>query len=632
MKLTHKQKKFIKKNRYKLTAEEMARKLEVSTAEVTPYLPASQSHLGSSDELTASNGRLRWHTTNFAWKQWWHEFWPYVLLVLGLGVAVYANGLNSAFVSDDIAGIVHNSAMNNFGSLFTNLTGILRQIVFFMTFQLVGPTPIFFRLPSLLLHLGSAVLIMLIGSFGFSRKTAVMAACLFVIHPLLVESVTWISGSNYSQYTFFLLLSFAAYLLSNGRGARYIVVAIVAFIAALLSSEKAMVFPAILLVSAALQGNLKASWKKLTVFFGLSGVWALYYGSKIGSRLTSNIVDYYAASGDTYYNPLVQVPVAITNYLRLFVWPVGLSLYHSDLSTNTIQFTGVWILFLILIGLYAWSFFKNKMIFFWISWFWISLLPTLTPFKVAWVVAERYVYFGTVGLCMIAAWLIQLSTRRWQQYYLDWVVLLFFVSILGTFTVMRNVDWWNEDNLWLSMEQTAANFPQNHNNLGDMYSRRRDFAKAIDEFTIATRLNPRYADAYHNLATAYYQSGNVAKAIENYDKALAINPRLWQGYQAKAMIEFDQKKLAAAEAYMQQAIDLAPQNSDGRYNMGVVYAEGGKLLQAQAEFKQALVLEPYNLKAQQALQILDARLNAGQAPSTPSSSTGASASAVVTPL
>ena len=74
------------------------------------------------------------------------------------------------------------------------------------------------------------------------------------------------------------------------------------------------------------------------------------------------------------------------------------------------------------------------------------------------------------------------------------------VVSLSIRTIVRNVDWKNEDNLWVATGKVAPSGAPIHNNLGDVYARHNDYPKAIEEFTRATQINPGYADAYHNLA------------------------------------------------------------------------------------------------------------------------------------
>ncbi len=72
---------------------------------------------------------------------------------------------------------------------------------------------------------------------------------------------------------------------------------------------------------------------------------------------------------------------------------------------------------------------------------------------------------------------------------------------------MRNFDWKNQDTLWLATAKTSPSSHQNHNNLGDLYARRGEYEKAVEEFKKAIELKPDYGDAYHNLANVYHQIG-----------------------------------------------------------------------------------------------------------------------------
>ena len=128
--------------------------------------------------------------------------------------------------------------------------------------------------------------------------------------------------------------------------------------------------------------------------------------------------------------------------------------------------------------------------------------------------------------------------------------------------MVRNIDWKDEDHLWLAAAKASPSSPQNHNNLGDYYARHGDLEKAAEEFKKAIELKPNYGDAYHNLANTYQKMGKIAEAIENYQKALSFNPRLWQSYQNLAALYFEQQDFESARENLEKAIGLNSQEAN----------------------------------------------------------------------
>ncbi|MDO8515105.1 MAG: tetratricopeptide repeat protein [bacterium] len=478
------------------------------------------------------------------------------LFLTALVFIVYFNALGNGFVSDD-RGIISSSAINNIEYFLPPpyFNANIRAVLIFFTNQVFGLNPFFFRLPNILAHLGSVFVIYFIVRKLSGKLTAIFAAAVFAVHPILTEGVTWISGGGYSLYTFFILASFYCYLKESTR--KYYLISVFLFYLSLLSSEKAIIFPLILFIYELALGNLKTNWRKLIPFFFLSFFWGLYLLGMIGTRIGDLQTSY--GGVQERLNPLVQIPIAITSYLQLIFWPDGLTLYHSEMFFGQTEYLTRLGIFLLFIAGIIFSFFKNRVVFFWLSFFIISLLPTLTPLGISWIVAERYVYLGTIGIIVIFAMLIKKVAILVKNDDIFWGALIIIIILFSIRTMFRNADWTNEDTLWLSAARTSPSSSQNHNNLGDYYGRQGDLKRSAEEFQAAIKLNPQYADAYHNLGNAYRDMGNLDLAIENYQKALSFNPNLWQSYYNIAAIYYYQKKYPESEDFLSKAKKLNPE-------------------------------------------------------------------------
>jgi tetratricopeptide (TPR) repeat protein len=147
------------------------------------------------------------------------------------------------------------------------------------------------------------------------------------------------------------------------------------------------------------------------------------------------------------------------------------------------------------------------------------------------------------------------------------------VALLSIRTIARNVDWKDEDHLWIATAKVSPSGENIHNNLGDVYTRQGNLEKAVSEFQHATEINPGYADAYHNLANAYQTMGKTDLAIENYEKAASINPALWQSYQNLATIYFNQGDSQEAMDYLKKALAVNPNDENLQKSLQAVQAK-----------------------------------------------------------
>lgn len=644
MNLTSRQKKYLLKHFKSQSLDGIAKALGVPQKEIEDYLRDRWGKERFRDFIEGQVPQARPVVGSFQLKLFLYNN-RFRLLILALAAfLVYANSLGNGYVSDD-RGITQNIANGLIYKpkffLIQSIT-FLRPLLYFLVANIFGGVPAFYRLINILFHVGATLTIFALISLLSCADIAFFSALIFAVHPLQSEAVSWISGGQYSQYAFFLLLSLLCFALKE-KGRKYYVFSLLAFFLSLISSEKAMVLPFILGAYVISFSSLKKDWKSLLPYVGFGAVWIFFYVGKIGQRVDLLQSTYYEKP--VRLNPFYQVPVAITEYLKLAFWPKGLTLYHTEMNFTHLAFAFRVFLFLTLLAAIALSFvkndvlpalkggvsvfssrekecaprvhprtkdawysrFENKPVFFWLSFFVLSLLPVLTPFGISWLVAERYVYLGAVGIYASVVYLVfRIAGRReiGGIGVITGILLTVVVAVLSVGTYLRNRDWQNEDTLWQASAKYSPSSHQNHNNLGDMYSRWGDLEKAAAEFQTAIALKPDYADAYHNLGLTYQKMKNWELAKENYHQAIKFNPNLWQSHMNLANIFFDLGKYEKALAELSSAIEINGQSSDLYTNRGVTLLRLDRDSEARADFEKALELNPQNSRAQEILSSL----------------------------
>ncbi len=589
MQLNNSQKKYIKKHIHSSSIQTIAKMLGVSESTVQLYIETKQHDSPESHEQAAA-------TEGFSLSMYWLKKQKLIFFILfALVLISYVDSLTNAFVSDD-RGIVINAPHIDY--VFAQPIAFLRPSLYFLFYSIGGMNPFLFHVFDVLLHMGSAFLVYILVYKIAKQSVAIFTACLFAVHPILIEAVTWISGGIYGQYSFFFLLSLVLYIFSKGSK-RFYYFSLVSYFLSLVSSEKAVVLFLLFFAYEFCFDSLKLHWKKIVPFATVSIFFALIYLSRLSSRVASLQLE---TSGDAVaQNPFLQIPVAVTSYILLILWPKDLTIYHSELTFTQMEYIAR-LLLLIGIGIfYIYTMIKNRTLFFWMSFFFVPLFPTLAPFSISWVVAERYVYLSTVGVFAIIGYGIKKIADRKAVKTTVHILFVFLVIALLVRSIIRNVDWRSEDTLWLATAKASPSSAQNHNNLGDLYGRHGDIPRAISEFKRAIEIKPNYADAYHNLANTYQQIGQYDNAIADYKKALEFNPNIWQSYQNLAAIYFAKGDIASAYANMQKAVALNPTDSNLQVALGVVYLKMGKKDKAKESFTKALQIDPSNGQAQQGL-------------------------------
>ena len=475
-----------------------------------------------------------------------------VLLLAGLVVLSYMNVWGAKFVADDVYGIVNNPEIFRFGWVFRNPLIIFGRLEYFLISNMFGLTEWAFRLTNIMAHIGVSVLVMWLGERLMNKRVGMMAAVLAAVHPLMIESVTWISGGGYVKYSFWLLLALILYI-KAGKKTKWLVWSSLAYLVALQYSEKAVVLPGILVIYRLIFVQPKAKairrtgWWDLVPFFGLASIWIASSLMQVGSRLEYLQVEYSNLGAERGLKPMVQIPIAIGEYLGLSLWPNKLTLYHSEMFFTPWQYGSRVAVVLGMMGVGLWGWLKSykvtnltsflSRVSFWLGWIVIGLVPTLTPLGVSWIVAERYFYLSSIGVWMIVGMIVDRLSRKEGMKEGVMIGFSLLVCLLMLRTVVRNADWQTPDKLWLAAKRTSPNSPQNNNNLGDYYGRMGNLKQAEWHFLKAIEINPNYADAMHNLANTYVNMGEFEKAKEYYQKALEKKPQLWQSEEQLKRLE-----------------------------------------------------------------------------------------------
>lgn len=544
-------------------------------------------------------------TTTFKYIPFVKKYWLYFLILTILVFGVYLNSLGNDLVSDDRGLLIDKDNLTKLSYIFADPLSFIHSVMFAIATAIFGINGAVLRFLNVLFHLGNTYLIFIILSLMASYRLGFFTAVLFSVHPLLSEAVTWISGGPYAQYTFFFLLAFLLYILSQNRKKLYFA-SLFVFLIGLLTSNRIMtLFPILILYEFCfghLTGGLKKNWKKLVPFVALSIFWGIVYMIQIGVRQNTLQTQYYLERG--WDNPLIQIPFALANYFILFLYPQKLTFYHSDLTVSYAQIAIYWGIFLIYIGLLIFTFLKNRFLFFWLSFFLIGLAITLTPFRIAWIVAERYAYLSVLGLVVVVGYFLE---KFFKVKKLKIIIVITFITIitaLGLRTITRNTDWKNEKSLFLATTRTTPQSPKAHNNLGVIYTDEKNFDMAEKELLEAIKLKPNYGDAYYNYGYLKQLQNKLSASEKLYHQALELNPNLYAAYRNLGAIYFASGHTDLALENTQKAIGIQPKDSDLYTNLAIIYFKMENKTKAVDAATQALKVNPNDKKAQAIYQQL----------------------------
>lgn len=543
------------------------------------------------------------------------------MLIVSLGFTAYSFMLSSPFRRlDDEASIINNPFIKDFKflpQLFTKTffgEGFYYRPLVSLTYMLEyhwwGLNPFYYNLDNLLLHLiTSLVVYFLIQMLFHDAALSFFVGLLFSIHPIHWESVGNISGRAILLSSLFTLLCFLFFGLSRQRpnGLKCYFLALVFFLAALLSKESAATTPLILSVYLwFFEGEGKPFFlkafnilKSISAFLAVETLFIIWRSS-----IGANQVVLWEAPSHALLGFLSFIRSIITD-IRLFVFPLGLHFDRTQrLFPHLIDLEAVGTLLAVVASLFLLKKYAGRWprkVHFLILWFWADLIPVSQVFIPIGVqpgvilAADHFLYTASVSfftlLVIFSQWFYQ---KNLERHFIS--SRIFFTSIVGIllFFFLTNI----QQNIYASHEIAMYERSLHYNPdnvriricLALVYAHNRRFKEAEEHFRKVLKVDPHNA-AQIGLGKALIDQGKYWEGIAEYEK---IKP----GRKYDDLLK-DNLRLAynLVIAKYQEQIKEYRHNPDLYYSLGVTYSKAGRIEEAIAAYEDCLLLEPRHKNA-----------------------------------
>ena len=146
--------------------------------------------------------------------------WLWAFLLIALVFVSYARVFNAGFIWDDESHLTQNPCIVGplgLKEVWTSARAVYYPLVlttFWILHKFVGLSPWPYHLLNVLLHAGSAVLLWQVLR-QLNVRGAWLGAALWALHPVMVQSVAWVTELKNTQSGFFYLLSVFCFLKSS---------------------------------------------------------------------------------------------------------------------------------------------------------------------------------------------------------------------------------------------------------------------------------------------------------------------------------------------------------------------------------------------------------------------------------
>lgn len=534
------------------------------------------------------------------------ELW----LIFGLAIALYYPSLNYGFVNwdDDLYitanPLVHALTWDRIGKIFTSLIFANYQPVTLLSYALqysiFGENASGYHWISVLIHACNGLLVVaFLGSLGYSRLTALLTGLVFLMHPLQVESVTWVSSQKTLISGFFSLLTLMAYNTYLLRPSRLLYgLSLLTYIFALFSKPTALTLPILLWWMSRLRTSEEPrhSVSRLIPFAVPALIeFALVLLAHRGEKAIAPI------SGGSLWSHSVVPFWTLFIYAKKTFFPYDLIPRYSVLKEVAwLNLTYLLPAFVIILVVVLASRLRRRYPreSFVMGFYWVLLLPTLNILPLAAPIADRYMYLPLIGpMCMVCL-LIDRSYQRAKSLIRYGVVCpAAAVVFLGLFLATRSQmqPWRTSESLWRFVIDKVPNHAVAHIKLGEVYYERGELDRAIAWLQRGINLGPNNPLFGKNLVAMYIDKGNLEAARQSAMTLLKERPRDGRFHAQLGIIEALEGRTEKADSYFRRATKLNPRDAFSWYQRGRFFLGRSKhLAEAYQCFLKALELDPYD--------------------------------------
>ncbi|MFA5116204.1 MAG: tetratricopeptide repeat protein [Candidatus Omnitrophota bacterium] len=546
--------------------------------------------------------------------------------------ALYFNSLRNGFVFDDVYSLKDNCYIKDLRyipeffkghfSSFPSPKGTFRPLLmltFSLNYLFSGLAPLGYHIGNLLLHFFNGILLYSLLKLIFKKAPFglnLIITSFFLVHPINVEAVSYITSRSDLLVTSFLLLGVLAYL-KNRK-----VLTCLFYALALLTKETAICFGIMIvlcdLVYGAGEGKsggaAKPRIREKVIFYACLA--ALTFAYLFYRKAIFGGVGNLYPPRSLYSNALTQSMVTLY-YLRLFLFPAPLSVYHNLPVLRSIfqplALVSVLAMGTIIVLIFALRK-KQPIVSFGLGLFLAGLAPkfygTLNV-----IASEHHFYPASIGIYLILAVLtcrIYLAHRRYFIYAASGIIMIY--AILAWF---RNFEWKDGITLWKAEARRDEASALVHNNLGAEYLKVGLYPEAEEELQKAIAL-PGIADikigARMSLAGIRRKQGKYSEALEELEKVRILNVRYAGVYNEIGLVYENMGKFDEAEKVLKEGLKLYPRSAHFATNIGFVAMAKGKLSEAKDYFQNAIKYDPdFSLAYYGLGQVLEGEGKTGEA-------------------
>ncbi|MDP4266633.1 MAG: tetratricopeptide repeat protein [Bacteroidota bacterium] len=493
---------------------------------------------------------------------------------------------NLAFIGKiDIKKIFSNFVMANYHPLTIFLYAI--------EYHFVKLNPFLYHFTNVVLHLCNTLLVFWLG-FKMSRKlgVAVIFSLLFAVHPLHVESVSWISETKDVLYGFFFIFSmiFYLYYIDDKKKNKYYLISFIFFVFSVLSKAMAVSLPLVLLLIDYLKE--KQITKRMVIekipFFIISIIFGIL--AIIAQKHAEGL---YNVSAYSSLDKLLFPFYAIMFYVYKMFVPANLAIIYPYPAKVGGVLPGIYyfapIAFISLALITYFSLRKTKLLLYAVLFYLACIILVIQVLPVGMSLAsDRYFYISCLGFFYAGGegftylYNKKLSGKISLKYIITGIAALIILSY-SIATFQRAKVWTNSLTLWTDMIPKEPQIDKVYYGIGTYWYRIGDKQGVDDKARKEAKEKAKYfykktlecnqsnEKALNNLGNCYYNEAKYDSAFIYYSKLVQVNPKYTLGLHNLGNYYYAKLNMQKAIEYYNRVIDIDPNFSLTYYTLGLCY-------------------------------------------------------------
>ncbi|GEM_PF-1661499 len=545
------------------------------------------------------------------------------LIIIGLimlSVAVYLPGLQGDFLYswDDQRYVTDNYRITSLSpdgleTIFTEPyfgTYIpITTLSFAVDYQVWELDPYGYHLTNLAIHTANGILVYIVlfillkasGAQAPVTIVAGIAAFLFVVHPVQVEIVVWISQRKALLGLFFTLLAFLAHMRSSRDGASklWLIASYVLFGLAVLSKAVSVGAPICFALYDYFWANksVKAVIARNTIPM-LTGIVAAL-GGVVTQEDVGAIGGFF---GGTIITHIQVIFIAIWDYVPSLVFPVNMNALYlyppaetyiriPETILGVIAFGGS-----LALGLYDWWRWRSTkqppLILMTVMWVWAFYAPVSNIVPMPMLRADRYMYVPVIMIfALVGLGIVKLFYWMWQRES-RWIIPTVFVLlvasvVMNTSTIQHRDVWRNSETLWQDHLRDYPNSESGLLNLGVYYFKAGQFEQAQPLFERLLANDPNHSKANEFMGNLAFNAGTYETAVSFYQRAIAVDRAHYSYYGLGRTLQKLEDYRGAYDAYL-MAVEQNPRFPEALPFLGEVAIRIGERDVAISALEQAI--------------------------------------------